>query len=114
LLPRYETLGTPPVVVFVCEDERQMLTYLRTADKAVTTRLAEAGTPEAEWRCPARHQMFFVAERDIHTGSLEALALPELPPDVRVRLEGESAKACRPRRVQLIDPKLLAGAGEGG
>jgi len=29
--------------------------------------------------------MFFAAERSIHEGSLEAYALPQLPPEVRVK-----------------------------
>ena len=97
-------LGTAPVVVFIVEDERQAIRYLRTADRVVTTRIAEAGTPEDEWPCPGRQHIVFAVERDIHMGSFEALALPELPPDLRVRLHGEEAKACQPRRVAIFEP----------
>ncbi|MGI8779812.1 MAG: hypothetical protein ACR2L8_06520, partial [Solirubrobacteraceae bacterium] len=112
MLNRYQTLGVPPVVVFVCEDERQAETYVRTADKVVTARLAEAGTPEAEWPCPGRRQLFFVCERDVHMGSLTALALPELPRELRMKLHGPKAGACHARRVQLIDRALLGLAEE--
>jgi hypothetical protein len=104
MLDRYKTLGTPPAVVFVCEDERRALAYLRTADRTITTQLARAGDPESEWPCPARRHMFFVCERDVHEGSLAALALPVQPPAVRKQL-GDAA--LRPRQVALIDPALL-------
>ncbi|HXE43790.1 MAG TPA: hypothetical protein VN635_01195 [Conexibacter sp.] len=105
MLDRYRSLGSPPVVVFVCEDERRALAYLRTADRAVTTRLARAGDPEAEWPSPARRHMLWVCERNVHEGSLSALALPELPPSVRRKLGDEKLT---PRRVELIDPALVA------
>jgi hypothetical protein len=107
MVERYTMLGLPPVVVFVCEDERQQLTALKTADRVVTTRVAEAGVPESEWAAPGRRQLLWVVERDVHDGRLHALALPLQPPDVRVRLEGPGAAACRPRRVQIVDPRLL-------
>ena len=51
--------------------------------------------------------MFFAVERDMHAGSPQALQLPELPPELRMRLHGPSHKACRPRRVHIIEPRLL-------
>jgi hypothetical protein len=107
MLDRYRALGTPPVAVFVCEDERRALGLLRAADKAVTARLAKAGTDEAEWPHPGRRAMFFVAERDVHLGSLQAFQLPEQPPDVRVRLHGRKAASCHARRVHIVEPRLL-------
>jgi hypothetical protein len=107
MLDRYKTLGTPPVAVFVCEDERRALALLRAADKAVTARLAKPGTEETEWPHPGRRAIFFAAERDIHTGSLEAFQLPEQPPEVRVRLHGRKAAPCHARRVHIIEPRLL-------
>jgi hypothetical protein len=68
---------------------------------------AKPGAHEDEWRLPTRRAMFFVAERDIHEGSLRALALPELPPDLRVARGGSGARACLAREVSLIDPRLL-------
>jgi hypothetical protein len=106
-LDRYKTIGTPPVAVFVCEDERSRDALVRIADRAVTARLAKAGAEESEWPHPGRRGMFFVSERDIHLESLEALQLPEFPPDIRVRLNGKRARACQPRRVKLIEPRLL-------
>jgi hypothetical protein len=39
--------------------------------------------------------------------SLQAWQVPEQPPEVRVRLGGHKAKPCRPRRVHLVEPRLL-------
>ena len=80
---------------------------VRIADRTVTARLAKPGAEETEWPHPARRGMFFVEEREIHVGSLQAYQLPELPPDMRERMEGKKARACRPRRVHLIEPRLL-------
>jgi hypothetical protein len=107
LLERYRTLGTPPVVVFVCEDDRAQLRLVKLADQVVTARLAKAGAQEADWPCPGRKAMFFAVERDMHTGSLEALQLPEHPPEVRVRLGGQGERTCSPWRMHIIEPRLL-------
>jgi hypothetical protein len=108
VLDRYKTLGTPPVVLFICEDEDAVMKLIRIADKVVSARLAKPGTEETEWPHPGRRGMYFALERDIHLGSLEALQLPELPPDLRVRMHGRKARACHPRRVHLIEPRLIA------
>jgi hypothetical protein len=107
MLDRYKTLGTPPMVVFVCEDERRLDKLVRVADRTVTGRLAKPGTTETEWPHPGRRAIFFALERDIHLGSLRALQLPELTPEMRVRLHGKRARACEPKRVNLIEPKLI-------
>jgi hypothetical protein len=108
LLDRYGKMGVTPVAVFVCEDEPSALKLLRIADRALTGRIAKAGTEETDWPHPARRSLFVAVERTMHHGSLEAFALPEFPPDVRVRLEGPNAKPCRPRRVHIVEPRLLA------
>ena len=106
-IDRYRAFGTLPAVVFVCEDERARDRLVRIADRAVAARHAKAGTPEAEWPFPGRGAMFFALERDVHMGSLAALQLPEFPPDVRTKLEGPNAEECRPRQVQIVEPRLL-------
>jgi hypothetical protein len=107
MLSRYRKGDVAAMVVFISEDERALLTLLKIADGALTTRIAKAGTEEASWPHPGRRAILFAVERDIHEGSLNALALPEQPPSLRVRAGGPEAKVCRPRRVQIIDPKLL-------
>jgi hypothetical protein len=106
-LDRYKTLGTPPVVVFVCEDEPSRNSLVRVADRTVVVCHAKPGTQEADWRFPARKAMFFAVERDMHEESLQALVLPEHPPELRVRLGGPKAKQCQPRRVNIVEPRLL-------
>ncbi len=108
LLRRYRTLGAPPLVVFVCEDERSLLDLVKSADDVLTTRIAKAGTPELDWPFPGRRSILFAVERDIHEGSLRAIALPEHPPELRVRLQGPEGRMCKPRRVQIVEPRLLA------
>jgi len=107
MLRRYRSLGTPPLVVFVCEDERSRLRLVETADRVLTTRIAKAGSDEREWPYLGRRAIFFALERDVHEGSLAALALPPVPPDAR-RALGEPER-CRPRRVHIVDPRLLRG-----
>jgi hypothetical protein len=107
MLERYKTLGTPPVVVFVCEDERSAMGLVRIADRAVTARLAKPGSEETEWPHPGRRAMFFAVERDIHEESLQAFQLPEFPPALRERLHGRKARACHPQRVHIVEPRLL-------
>jgi hypothetical protein len=107
MLDRYRTLGTPPVAAFVCDSEQSAMNLLRIADRVVTARLAKPGTEETEWPHPGRRGMFFLVERDMHSESLEALQLPEFPPELRERLQGAKGRACRPRRVHIIEPRLL-------
>ena len=107
LLRRYRELGAPPLVVFVCEDERALLRLVKIADDILTTRVAKAGTPELDWPFPGRQGIVFAVERDIHEGSLRALALPDHPPELRIRVDGPEGRICRPKRIQLVEPKLL-------
>jgi hypothetical protein len=57
-----------------------------------------------EWDYAGRERMFFVAERPIHEGRLEAYALPQLPPEVRVaQADGDRpAAACQPRALSVL------------
>jgi Replication-relaxation len=84
--PRYKTLGTRPVVVFVCRDERSLLGCAKVADEALTGRVGPMGAPADQWYYAARQHLFFARETDVHASRLSALALPSLPPDVRERL----------------------------
>jgi hypothetical protein len=56
------------------------------------------------WPHPGRRGMSFVVERDIHLGSLEALALP---PGLRVGLEGVRRAHAIPARVTFVEPRLI-------
>jgi hypothetical protein len=104
---RYRRLGSPPIVVFVCEDEQTQSRLVALADRVLTARLAKPGAEESEWPCPGRRATLFALERDVHSRSLEALALSEHPPEARVRIGGPGERHCVPRRLQIIDPQLL-------
>ena len=106
-LDRYKSLGAPPLAVFVCEDEPSRNSLVRLADRVLVVCQAKAGMQESEWRFPGRRAIFFAVERDLHEGSLQALMVPEQPPELRARLGGPKAKHCRPRQVNIIEPRLL-------
>jgi hypothetical protein len=85
---RYRTLGSRPVVVFVCPDARTALAYAQEADDAMKGRIGAMGRPPHEWYYAGRDHVLFAVEPDIHQGSLAALALPALPRNVRANLTG--------------------------
>jgi hypothetical protein len=97
---RYRKMGESPAAVFVCTDEAQAFAFMKAADHEVTGRLARPGTPESSWRSPGRERTLFVAERDVHEGSLRAW---KLPPDAG---NGRGELAAREVR--------LPGGGQGG
>ena len=107
MLNRYKKADAVPMVIFISEDEHSQLNLLKIADSALTTRIAKAGTEELSWPHPGRRGILFAVERDVHERSLRAIALPEQPPQLRVRAEGPGAEKCRPRRVQIVDPQLF-------
>jgi hypothetical protein len=80
--------------VFVCEDGDQALEFLKLADTQVTGAIGVKGTEIADWQHPARERMFFVAERDLHSGTLRALRLPARPPKVRAALGEPASRPC--------------------
>ena len=100
--PRYKTLGTRPVVLFVCRDERSLLGCAKAADEALTGRVGVMGAPADQWYYPGREHLLFARETDIHRGRLSAFALPSLPPKVRENLNGD-------RHVPLQPVLLLPG-----
>jgi hypothetical protein len=78
--PRYKTLGTRPVVLFVCRDQRSLLGCAKAADEALTGRIGITGAPADQWYYPAREHLLFAREADIHRGRVSAFALPSVPP----------------------------------
>jgi hypothetical protein len=87
---RYRSAKKGPAVVFVCVDEEAAFNLMETAHKEITGRIARTGTPQETWRSPGRSSMFFVAEEDIHDGSMRAWMLSKDPPDPEnPRLLGE-------------------------
>ena len=98
--PRYRSLATRPVVVFVCPDARTALSYAAEADRAMTGRIGAMGTPTHEWYYAGRDHVFFAVEPDIHRNSLAALALPTHPPSVREQLLGDTQLEVR--QIELV------------
>jgi hypothetical protein len=90
----------------VSHDEDSAREFCRAADPVVTRCHSYAGEYPGEWDYAGRERMFFAAERAIHGGSLQAYALPRLPPEVRVaQADGDRGRrgASRgPRAVTLL------------
>jgi hypothetical protein len=78
---RYRGAKEGPVVVFVCVDEESAFNFMEAAHKEVTGRIGRTATMEDTWPSPGRNSMFFVAEEDVHDGSLRAWMLSKDPPD---------------------------------
>lgn len=107
LLNRYQPPRRPPIVVFVCHDQTSLANLIQTADRALTTRIAKAGTSELEWPFVGRRSILFALERDVHAGSLRALAVPTEDPQLHERLRHDHVAPTQPRTIQIIDPQLL-------
>jgi len=73
-----------PIVVFVCRDAPRARELAACADTLLSACRAYAGEYPFDWHYPGREGMLFVAERDVHVGSLRAHAVLALPPQVRV------------------------------
>lgn len=99
-MARYEQLGAPPAVVFVCTDEAHANGFMEGADRQVTGRVANPSAPEASWPYPARQRMFFAAERDVHEGSLRAWKLQPEPPEATGRLLHSAREVQLPGRAE--------------
>ncbi len=80
---RYRRAGGPPEVVIVCADEVRARAAVEEADRVLSATVAEIGAPPASWQRSGRAGIHFVAEHDLHCGSLSALQVPRLPPPLR-------------------------------
>jgi hypothetical protein len=109
--PRYKTLGTRPVVLFVCRGERPLLGCAKVADEVLTGRVGVMGAPADQWYYPGREHLLFARETDLHGGRLNVFALPSLPPSVRENLTGDRQLSLRP---VLLLPETLVGKAGGG
>ncbi|MGH2905014.1 MAG: type IV secretory system conjugative DNA transfer family protein [Solirubrobacteraceae bacterium] len=105
---RFRQLGTRPAVVFVCSNAKIALAYARAADQTLKGSVGVTGSPAQDRYYPARDHMFFAVEDDIHAGRLTALALPQLPPDLRHALDGTAGLSLS--RVLLFSEELTRAA----
>ncbi len=88
--------GVLPRVVFVCRDRPRARECARRADAVLTACRAYAGEYPADWEYPGRDGVVFVAERDVHEGSLCGYGVPRLPPEVRVSIAHGDPRAREP------------------
>ena len=103
--PRYRTLGTRPVVVFVCRDAHTALAYAAEADRAMTGRIGAMGTPAARLVL-RRPRPRLLRRRARHPPRLARRArTPPAAPDVREQLRGSA-------RLELCRVELIADPGE--
>jgi hypothetical protein len=72
------------LVVFVCRDRARARECARRADLVLRACRAYPGEYPMDWEYPARDQILFVAERDVHEGLLRAYGVPRLPAHVRI------------------------------
>jgi hypothetical protein len=98
-----------PAAVFVCRDAARARACARQADLVLTACRAYAGDYPFDWEYHGRERIFFVAERDVHEGGLQAYRVPRLPPAVRVDAAGgePAARAADPELGEL-PPTWLA------
>jgi len=108
--PRYKTLGTRPVVLFLFRDERSLLGCAKAADEAMTGRVGVMGSPADQWYYAGRDHLFIALETDIHRGQLTAFALPRDPPGLREKLSGDRGLALEP--VELLPRTTVGKASE--
>lgn len=78
-VPGYRALGAPPVVVFVCPDDRAMHSLMRAADQVVIGHLATPGYAET-WPHPGRLRMRFCNENELLNACPRAFRVPDRPP----------------------------------
>jgi hypothetical protein len=102
------------LVVFVCRDRARARECARRADPALRACRAYAGEYPRDWQYPAREQIVFVSERDVHEGLLRGYGVPRLPPHVRVTAAHGDPRAgeasAEPRQLLCGQPRSPHGA----
>lgn len=101
LLARYHV---PPFVVFVCQDEEHLETFLEVADRELTGHLWHPSDGARGHEYPARDQLLFTSELDIHAGDTTAWRVDQFPPRSPGRVTGHA------RRVHLPGSAATPGA----
>lgn len=96
-----------PIVVFVCRDRARARECARRADLLLGACQAYAGEYPADWEYPGRAGILFVAERDVHFGSLCAYGMPRLPPHVRITVAGKNLRTHEARAERRELPVVI-------
>lgn len=71
--------GVPPFVVFVCQDEEHLETFLDVADRELTGHLWHSSDGAQGHEYPGRDHLLFVVELHVHAGNLTAWQVPHCP-----------------------------------
>jgi hypothetical protein len=87
----------PPYVIFICQTQQQRQTFMHAADHELTGHRVGHSSADNAATYPARRNVLFVNEVDIHNGDLDAARLPPHPPGH----PGRQASSSRVRRVRL-------------
>jgi hypothetical protein len=74
---RYSRAGAPPSLVVLCADGERARECALAADGLLCATLARIGSDPSQWERPGRNRISFVAESDVHVGSLAAWQLPQ-------------------------------------
>jgi hypothetical protein len=101
-VPRYARLEAPPLVVVLCADAEAAERCARAADAVLCATLARIGADPRDWQRDGRRLIRFVAEGDIHAGSLAALRVPAHPPALR------GGAPADPELIELIELATVA------
>jgi Replication-relaxation/TraM recognition site of TraD and TraG len=75
-----------PIVIFICPDDRSVLSHLAAADRELTGWVAGLVGKVEDRVYIGRQRIWFVTELDVHRGSLRAWRVPDLPPAARQAL----------------------------
>jgi hypothetical protein len=92
---RFSRRGEPPIAVVICESEQRALECAALADAVLLAAVGRVGVPAQRWERPGRAGIRFAVEGDLHRGSLTALRVPPLPPQLR-------AGAAQPERGPIV------------
>jgi len=95
----YSDRKRPPYIVFVCQDEGQVLAFLEAADRQLTGHLWHPSAEPAEYRYAGRDRIVFTSEGDIHEGQRTVHLVAPYPPGHPGRHTGHSYRV-----VQLPGP----------
>jgi hypothetical protein len=104
---RYRAVDTRPIVVVVAAEAKDLLALAKRADEVMKGAVGVQGTAPTDWYYAGRDHIFFVLEQDVYRESLHALALPQLPPDLR---EGLGDAGLQLTRVSLLPSSMIEAA----
>jgi hypothetical protein len=85
----------PPFVLFVCQDDDQLTTFLRVADRELTGHLWHPTDDPCDHEYTGRDRVLFASEVDMHAGDAVAWRVPRYPPRHPGRAAAERHRGVR-------------------